>query len=63
MSDVNWRDIEKDRSIFQEENKHRRIIAQTTNDLIWDSFASYVDCNTYVLKECDYKVERYAYYS
>jgi hypothetical protein len=63
MSDVNWRNINEDQSIFLEENKHRRIIAQTTNDLIWDSFASYVDCNTYVLKECEYKVERYAYYS
>lgn len=63
MNDINWRKIEEDRSLFLVENKHQRIIVETTNGLIWDSFTSYVDPNTFVLKECDYKVERYAYYS
>lgn len=62
MNDINWRDINEDRSLFLEENKHRRIIAETTNGLIWDSFARYVNSNSYELEECGYKVARYAYY-
>ena len=63
MNDINWRIITEDKSLFLEENKDKRIIAETINGLIWDSFARYVDPYTHVLKECQYKVERYAYYT
>jgi hypothetical protein len=62
MNDINWRKIDEDRSLFLEENKHKRIIVETTNGLIWDSFTTYVNPNTHVLEECGYKVARYAYY-
>lgn len=60
MSDINWRDIDEDDSLFLEENQQRRIIAHTTNDLIWDSYAKYVD-RKHVLKDCQYTVVKYAY--
>jgi hypothetical protein len=63
MNDINWRDINEDRSLFLEENKYRRIIAETDNGLIWDSIAVYVDQNSYVLEECGYRIVRYAYYT
>jgi hypothetical protein len=63
MDDINWRYIDEDRSLFLEENRFRRIIAETTNGLIWDSLTRYVNQNTFVLDECGYKVYRYAYYS
>ena len=60
MSDVNWRDINEDHSLFYPNNEKLRIIAHTTNDLIWDCVANNVDRN-YVLKDCQYTVVRYAY--
>jgi hypothetical protein len=63
MNDINWRNIDEDKSLFLEENKGKRIIVLTTNGLIWDSFTHYVNPNTYVLEECGYKVELYAYYT
>lgn len=63
MNDINWRDINEDKSLFLEENKGKRIIAETTNGLIWESFTHYVDRSTYVLEECGYKVARYVYYT
>lgn len=59
-SDINWRDISNDHSIFLPQNQERRIIVHTFNDLIWDSYAKYVD-RDYVLKDCQYHVVKYAY--
>lgn len=59
-SDINWRNISDDESLFWPQNQHRRIIAHTVNDLIWDSYAKYVG-KDYVLKDCQYTVVKYAY--
>ena len=61
MNDINWRYISEDDSLFLEENKHHRIIVETNNGTIWDTFARYVD-RKHILTTCEYKVVRYAYY-
>jgi hypothetical protein len=57
MSDVNWRDIKEDRSLFYEENCHRKILVVTDVGVIRESVAKYVDrynfetcCEEYVVK-------------
>ena len=58
-SDVTWRDIREDNSVFLPENKRRTILVET--DVTLDvSVAQYVDQN-YTLTTREEKVIRYAF--
>jgi hypothetical protein len=62
MSDINWRDIEEDHSIFDPSNKHREILVETDVTLRID-WAKHVTYNRgdYELRTVEEKVLRYAF--
>jgi hypothetical protein len=60
MSDVNWRDISEDRSLFEEENWDREILIETTTGSTHFSKARYVEYTTYD-NSIEQLVARYAY--
>jgi hypothetical protein len=58
-NDINWRDINEDKSVFLPENKRRQILVET--DVTMDvSVAMYVDRN-YMLTTREEQVIRYAF--
>jgi hypothetical protein len=59
-SDINWRDISEDRSLFEKENWDREILVQTTTGSMHFSKARHVDYN-YTDHGIDQTVARYAY--
>jgi hypothetical protein len=61
MSDINWRDISKDRSLFEIENWGREILIVTTTGSMHFSTARYVQYTTYIEQGIDQLVARYAY--
>ena len=62
MSDINWRDIKKDHSIFDPINKDREILVETdvTLRIDWAKHVHY-DRGDYELKTTQEKVLRYAF--
>ena len=60
MSDVNWRDINEDRSLFEKENWDREILVKTTKDILRETKARYV-YYTHYMKCCEEFVKLYAY--
>ncbi len=60
MSDVNWRYIEFDKSIFLPENSNKDIIVLTNKGLVRETKAKYVDSD-YFMKCCQEIVMLYAY--
>jgi hypothetical protein len=60
MSDVNWRDITLDKSIFLPENSNKEIIVLTNKGLVRETKAKYVDLD-YFMKCCEEIVMFYAY--
>ena len=60
MSDINWRYIEFDKSIFLPENSNKDIIVLTNKGLVRETKAEYVDSD-YFMKCCEEIVMIYAY--
>lgn len=60
MSDINWRDINEDRSVFLPENKRKEILVETdvTTRLDW---AEHINPHNNLLKTCKETVKRYAF--
>ena len=61
MSDINWRDISEDRSLFEKENWDREILIVTTTGSMHFSKARYVEYTTYIDRSIQQLVARYAY--
>ena len=63
INDVGWRYIDKDRSLFLEENRAHRIIAESLEQGIRDTCTHFIDPETLKLDfEENFVVWRYAYY-
>ncbi len=60
MSDINWRDISEDRSLFEQENWDREILIVTNTGSMHFSKARYVEY-TYYDNSIEQLVVRYAY--
>jgi hypothetical protein len=60
MSDINWREISEDRSLFKKENWDREILIVTTTGSMHFSKARYVTYTHYD-KSIEQLVVRYAY--
>jgi hypothetical protein len=62
MSDINWRDIKKDHSIFEPSNKNRVILVETdvTTRIDWAKHVEY-NRGDYELRTTQEKVLRYAF--
>jgi hypothetical protein len=60
MNDINWRDINEDRSVFDPVNQNRMILAQT-DEAVRIDWAEYINSKNNVLKTCKETVKKYAY--
>jgi hypothetical protein len=60
MSDIHWREIDEDRSLFEQENWDREILIVTTTGSMHFSKARYVEY-TYCDNSIEQQVARYAY--
>ena len=60
-TDINWRDISEDRSLFEIANWNREILIQTTTGSMHFSKARYVQYTTYIDEGIEQLVTRYAY--
>ena len=61
MSDINWRNIEGDFSIFAPENKYKSILIFTELGVIRESLGRYVEPWGYKCNACGEKVIKYAF--
>jgi hypothetical protein len=62
MSDINWRDITEDESLFDEQNKDREILIETAdNRSLHFSKARYVQSYPYMDRSIQQPVARYAF--
>ncbi len=62
MSDINWRNITEDESLFDEQNKDREILIETAdNNSLHFSKARYVQNYPYMDRSIQQPVARYAY--
>ena len=63
MSDINWRDIQQDETIFEAENSKRGILIRT-DVADWEprsTVCTYVDYYTHVDRACQEEVRYYAF--
>lgn len=63
MSDINWRDIQEDRSVFLKENATRAVVILTeeSDKTPRDTACHYIDYYTYVDRASGERVKRYAF--
>ena len=63
MSDINWRLISEDQSLFEKENRNREILIETSNHSMHFSKASYVQSYPcpYMDRSIQQPIARYAY--
>ena len=59
-TDINWRDIEEDDSVFLPENAYRTILVET-NVTMDVSVAMFVDKHSHILRTREEKLIRYAF--
>lgn len=63
MSDINWRDIREDTSVFEQANANRAVIILTeeSNKTPRDTTGNYIDYYTYVDRVSGERVKYYAF--